>query len=124
MPAALNSSTAGRAEPSRASSPKAPSAVGSLGAASAPRADEAPLPPASSGFAPALEPRAIVNVPLKPVPKPDAVTDSSAVAPAIDMQVAVPDLQAAESLAGPPRQKSDSAMKRILKAVSGKKDAT
>jgi hypothetical protein len=113
----------------RASSPTAPPrAAGTLAGpaqarSSGPAAAEGPLPPASSGFAPALESRAIVNVPLKPAPKPDAVTDSSTIAPAIDMQVTVPELQGAESLAAPLRQKGDSAMKRILRAVSGKKDA-
>jgi len=86
-------------------------------------ASQAPLPPASSGFAPALEPRAIVATAPKLASKSDAATDSSAtIAPAIDMQVAVPDLQGADSLVSPPRQKGDSAMKRILRAVSGRKD--
>jgi hypothetical protein len=80
------------------------------------------LPPASSGFAPALEPRAIVATPPKAALKPDGGADSSAIAPAIDMQVIAPELQGAESLAGPPRQKGDSTMKRILRALSGKKD--
>jgi hypothetical protein len=97
--------------------------VGSSLAGSPASAAAGPLPPASSGFAPALESRAIVNVPLKPAPKPDAAIDSSAIAPAIDMQVTLPELQDAESLATSPRQKGDSAMKRILRAVSGKKDA-
>jgi hypothetical protein len=39
------------------------------------------------------------------------------------MQVTVPEVQTADSLAPAPRQKNDSAMKRILRAVSGKKDA-
>jgi len=86
-------------------------------------ASQAPLPPASSGFAPALEPRAIVATAPKLASKSNAATDSSAtIAPAIDMQVAVPDLQGADSLVSPPRQKGDSAMKRILRAVSGRKD--
>jgi hypothetical protein len=36
------------------------------------------------------------------------------------MHVAAPLLPGAESLAVPPRQKGDSAMKKILRAVSGK----
>jgi hypothetical protein len=126
--AATTSSTPARPEP-RVSSPGAPSTragtslVGSSLAGSPASAAAGPLPPASSGFAPALESRAIVNVPLKPAPKPDAAIDSSAIAPAIDMQVTLPELQDAESLATSPRQKGDSAMKRILRAVSGKKDA-
>jgi hypothetical protein len=116
-------STPPRAELPRALSAKAPSTPAGVPLTGSPAAADAPLPPASSGFAPALESRAIVTVPLKPAPKPDAVLDSTGTAPAIDMQVAVPDLQGAESLATSPRQKGDSAMKRILRAVSGKKDA-
>ena len=116
-PAATASPAPRRVVPPASPSPRAWAAP----AAGSP-AGETPLPPASSGFAPALDPRAIVATPRKPAPKPDAVTDSSAIAPAIDMQVVAPELQGAESLAGPPRQKSDSAMKRILRAVSGKKD--
>jgi hypothetical protein len=114
-----------RHEPPHALSPKVSTAVGTplIGSSLAGSAAAGPLAPASSGFAPALESRAIVNVPLKPAPKPDPVTDSSAIAPAIDMQVTVPELETADSLAPAPRQKTDSAMKRILRAVSGKKDA-
>jgi hypothetical protein len=116
------------AAPSRAESPRTSSlrtqsapAAGAL--SGSPSATDAPLPPASSGFAPALEPRAIVTAPPKPAPSSDALPDSSTIVPPIDMQVTAPDLQAAESLAGPPRQNGDSAMKRILKAVSGRKGA-
>lgn len=112
-----------RAESPRTSSPKTPSAPAAGSLSGSPSATDAPLPPASSGFAPALEPRAIVTAPLKPAPRSDALPDSSTLAPAIDMQVTAPDLQAAESLAGLPRQNGDSAMKRILKAVSGRKAA-
>jgi hypothetical protein len=102
--------------PKPAAAPSAPSYGSTAG--------QAPLPPASSGFAPALEPRAIVATAPKLASKSDAATDSSAtLAPAIDMQVAAPDLQGADSLVGAPRQKGDSAMKRILRAVSGRKDA-
>jgi hypothetical protein len=102
--------------PKPAAAPSAPSYSSTAG--------QVPLPPASSGFARALEPRAIVATAPKLAPKSDAATDSSAtIAPAIDMQVAVPDLQGADSLVGLPRQKGDSAMKRILRAVSGRKDA-
>ena len=109
--------------PGAPSTPAGTSLVGSSLAGSPASAPAGPLPPASSGFAPALESRAIVNVPLKPAPKPDAAIDSSAIAPAIDMQVTLPELQDAESLGTSPRQKGDSAMRRILRAVSGKKDA-
>jgi hypothetical protein len=84
----------------------------------------APLPPASSGFAPALEPRAIVSAPApaKAVAKPDTAADSGAVAPPrIDMKVAAPVLPSAV-LGGATRPKGDSAMKKILRAVSGAKD--
>jgi hypothetical protein len=83
-------------------------------------ADNTPLPPASSGFAPALEPRAIV-APPKPAAPPVAADSTTIAPPAIDMDVAAPTLQGAESLATPPRQKSDSAMKKILRALNGGK---
>ena len=118
----MTTPTPARAESPRALSPKAPSTPAAVPFTESPAAADAPLPPASSGFAPALESRAIVTAPRKPAPRPDAVIDSTALAPAIDMQIAVPDLQGAESLAAPPRQKGDSAMKRILRALSGKKD--
>jgi hypothetical protein len=123
--AAATAPAPARHEPPHALSPKASTAVGTplIGSSLAGSAAEGPLAPGSSGFAPALESRAIVNVPLKPTPKPDPVTDSSAIAPAIDMQVTVPEVQTADSLAPAPRQKNDSAMKRILRAVSGTKDA-
>lgn len=124
-PASATSSAGARAESPRTPSLKATStpAGGPLTGSPAPAPAGTPLPPASSGFAPALESRAIVTAPLKPTPKPDPVIDSSALAPAIDMQVTAPELQGAESLAVVPRQKGDSAMKRILKAVSGRKNA-
>ena len=85
------------------------------------RADSAPLPPASSGFARALEPRAIVTTPAKATS--GAATDSLAdSAPAIDMQVAMPALPGEDSIAAP-RQKNDSTMKKILRALNGGKAA-
>ena len=85
------------------------------------RADSAPLPPASSGFARALEPRAIVTTPAKATS--GAATDSLAdAAPAIDMQVAMPALPGEDSIAAP-RQKNDSTMKKILRALNGGKAA-
>jgi hypothetical protein len=121
-PVAPSSPAAGRVVPSASLSPKASSSTAASSSAGSPALSggQTPLPPASSGFAPALEPRAIVAAPPKPAPQSDAAPDSTAIAPAIDMQVIAPELQGAESLAGPPRQKSDSAMKRILRAVSGK----
>jgi len=83
------------------------------------RADSTPLPPASSGFARALEPRAIVAMPAKATS--GAATDSVAdAAPAIDMQVAMPALPGDDSIAAP-RQKNDSTMKKILRALNGGK---
>jgi hypothetical protein len=78
------------------------------------------LPPASSGFAPALDPRAIVSAPLKPARS--GPTDSlPAAAPAIDMDVSVPALNA-DSLAGTQRREGDSTIKKILRAVNGGKE--
>jgi hypothetical protein len=37
------------------------------------------------------------------------------------MEVATPTLQSADSLAAPPRQQGDSAMKKILRALNGGK---
>ena len=93
--------------------------------------------PASSGFAAALEPRAIASGPAPMLParapaavQPPAVSaaDSAAVAAAIapplsEMQMDVPALPGGDSLVTQPRSKSDSAMKRILRAVNGGKDS-
>jgi hypothetical protein len=94
----------------------------SVGAASPANAQ---LPPASSGFARALEARAIVNTPantgdLKPT---GAAADSATIEPPpIDLDVAAPTLPGDESLTSAPRAQSDSAMKKILRAVNGGKD--
>jgi hypothetical protein len=110
------------ASPVTGSAPKAGAATRPATPAAAPPASQpqAPLPPASSGFAPALEPRAIVTTPAKTPSAPQAGDSTTIAAPAIDMHVAAPLLPGAESLAVPPRQKGDSAMKKILRAVSGK----
>ena len=81
--------------------------------------------PASSGFAPALEPRAIVSpstasaaaTPVLPVAR-----DSSLAPAPIDLELEVPVIAGAESLMTTPKSRSDSAMKRILRAVNGGKD--
>jgi hypothetical protein len=84
--------------------------------------------PATSGFAPALEPRAIVSPPPKlTAAKPSgtvAASVDSSIAPApVEVDLTVPSLPAAESLVAAPRQRGDSAaIKRILRAVSGGKD--
>jgi hypothetical protein len=92
-----------------------------------------PTAPASSGFAAALEPRAIAPGPAPILPArpaaaqlPPAVSaaDSAAVAasiapPPAEMQIDVPALPGGDSLVVQPRSKSDSAMKRILRAVNG-----
>jgi len=86
------------------------------------------MPPASSGFAPALEPRAIVAAPAKGAEGKPAAPAADSVAPfapaPIEMDLAVPALPGSESLVSSPRQKGDSAMKKILRAVSGGKDAS
>jgi hypothetical protein len=92
-----------------------------------------PTAPASSGFAAALEPRAIASGPAPIFPAQAAAAqlppvvsaaDSTAVAasiapPPAEMQIDVPVLPGGDSLVAQPRSKSDSAMKRILRAVNG-----
>jgi hypothetical protein len=83
--------------------------------------------PASSGFAPALEQRAIITpstaVPVAVAPAPAAVVKDSTLAPApADLQLDLPALPRADSLVVPPKSQGDSAMKRILRAVNGGKD--
>jgi hypothetical protein len=94
-----------------------------------------PTAPASSGFAAALEPRAIASgpAPILPVnaatqlPPAVSAADSTAVAASIapapaEMQIDVPALPGGDSIVTQPRSKSDSAMKRILRAVNGGQD--
>ena len=81
--------------------------------------------PASSGFAPALESRAIVapaatSAATTPVAAP--VKDSSLAPAPIDVVLEVPVIAGADSLMAVPSGKADSAMKRILRAVNGGKD--
>jgi hypothetical protein len=96
----------------------------------------APPAPASSGFAAALEPRAIASgtPPVLPVnagaaaapagSKPDSTLSPAPIAPAPgDMQLDVPALPADVPLVSTPSGRTDSAMKRILRAVNGGKDA-
>ncbi len=87
---------------------------------SPPSSVDTQLPPASSGFAPALDPRAIVSAPLKPA-RSGAADSLPAAAPAIEMDVSVPALDA-DSLAGTQRREGDSAIKKILRAVNGGKE--
>jgi hypothetical protein len=78
--------------------------------------------PASSGFAPALESRAIVST--SPATVHPAIARDSSIAPApAALDLAVPALPGAEALVATPRPQGDSALKRILKAVNGGKDA-
>jgi len=83
--------------------------------------------PASSGFAAALQSRAIVSGPA-PAPAASAPAVSDSVAPIapqpIELDVSVPSLASSESLVPTPRQRGDSAMKRILKAVGGGKESS
>jgi hypothetical protein len=86
-------------------------------------ADE-PMPPASSGFAPALDSRAIV----KPRPRADSTTatlgDSlPGLAPApIDLSIPAPVVLDSESLARVDRRQGDSTLRKILRAVNGGKE--
>src|SRR5262249_45004981 len=69
--------------------------------------------PASSGFAPALEPRAIVSTNAASVPSspaaPKAPVDSSLSPAPADIQLDLPALPGADSLVATPRQPGDSA---------------
>ncbi len=86
-------------------------------------ARSAPLPPASSGFAAALDPRANVPAPaVAPVrPAGAGAADSGLVtAPAaIDVDLTAPALPGADSLDTQSRHRDSSALKRILQAVGG-----
>ncbi len=97
--------------------------------------EHAPLPapvvmtqPASSGFAPALEPRAIVTGssavpgPAAAPPTPSPARDSSIAPAPVQLELAIPVLPGLDSLPSSGRQQSDSVMRRILRAVSGGKD--
>ena len=122
-PAPKNPAAAPRRAEGRVSAPVPASVTSSVPtstpAAAPPPAQLNPSLPASSGFAPALEPRAIVST--APVKTPTDQPDSSSLAPApIVPDLAVPALPRADSLAATPGQHADSAMKRILRAVSGK----
>jgi hypothetical protein len=96
-----------------------------------------PTAPASSGFAAALEPRAIASGPAPILPgqagaaqqppvasTTDSIALAAPIAPApAGMQIDVPALTGGDSLVAQPRAKGDSAMKRILRAVTGSKDS-
>ena len=107
--------------------PPAPLSVEHPVAAPAPSHSISMSQPASSGFAPALEPRAIVSTNAASVPVPPAAAkapvDSSLSPAPVDIQLDVPALPGSDSLVATPRQQGDSAMKRILRAVNGGKDA-
>jgi hypothetical protein len=94
-----------------------------------------PTAPASSGFAAALEPRAIVSGPAPIFPAHAGATQQPPAASRVDstlaapiapppaqMRIDVPALPGGDSLVAQPRSKADSAMKRILRAVTGGKD--
>jgi hypothetical protein len=101
----------------------APTATRAAVPSPAPRTPMAPAAPATSGFAPALEPRAIVATPA-PGPAAAAQDSVTPIAPApIEVDLSVPALAGSESLVATPKQRGDSAMKRILRAVSGGKES-
>ena len=86
-------------------------------------ARSAPMPPASSGFAAALDPRANVPAPAIVPPRPAnaGAADSGLVtAPAaIDVDLTAPALPGDDSLDTQSRHRDSSALKRILQAVGG-----
>jgi hypothetical protein len=99
------------------------------------QAADTPPAPASSGFAAALDARAITNGPaprlpagrtpaagLAPPARP-ASDSAGPITPAPDqLDLDVQAIPVGESLISGPRPKGDSAMKRILRAVSGKEE--
>ena len=111
---------------------------------SGPAAATAPLPsrpiagappaPASSGFAAALEPRAMTSGTPPTLPanagaaapaasRPDSTLLPAPIAPAPgEMQMDVPALPGDVPLVSSPSARNDSAMKRILRALNGGKD--
>ena len=108
--------------------PSAPPASVERSGANGPAPSETPRPvtltqPASSGFAPALEARAIVGATAAPPALPSsAPLKDSLVAPApVGLELDVPVIAGADSLLAPPRS-GDSTMKRILRAVNGGKE--
>ena len=103
--------------------PASPSGSGDPAAARTP-----PAPPASSGFAAALEDRANVAAPAAaPAPQPSIVpgpaTGLGDAPVAIEMDLAAPELPGVDSLGAASRQRDSLAIKRILRAVSGKEPA-
>jgi hypothetical protein len=124
------SDAAGSAPPSvNASSAKKRGSPAPLPGSATPAVSSAPpAPPASSGFAAALEPRANVPAPAAApapssaaVPGPDGGLTNAPVP--IEMDVAAPELSATDSLVAASRQRDSAAIKRILRAVSGKESA-
>ena len=118
------------AETTTGSVTRSPSAV--ITPLSGPAAAVAPPAPASSGFAAALEPRAMASGPAPKLPNAGAGVTSAAstrdstvipapIAPAPDqMQMDVPALAGGVPLMPSASSRDDSAMKRILRAVGGK----
>jgi hypothetical protein len=83
----------------------------------------APLPPASSGFAAALDPRANVSAPALVAPRSagaQSVDSALVTAPAaIDVDLTAPALPESDSLDTQSRHRDSATLKRILQAVSG-----
>ena len=81
------------------------------------------MPPASSGFAAALDPRANVPAPAVVSPRPaspGAADSGLVIAPAaIDVDLTAPALPGDDSLDTQSRHGDSSALKRILQAVGG-----
>jgi hypothetical protein len=107
---------------SEAATPRAAVQVKPAGTGPRAPAPIAMTEPASSGFAPALESRAIVSTSSATV-RAIAPRDSTIAPAPAALDMAVPALPGAESLVATPRPQGDSALKRILRAVNGGKDA-
>jgi hypothetical protein len=112
----------------RSSPRRAGTSVPLAGSAKPAATPASPAPPASSGFAAALEPRANVPAPVAAatVAAGTATGADAALGNApvpIEMDLAAPALPAVDSLASASRQRDSAAIKRILRAVSGKESA-
>lgn len=120
-------------QPAPEPAPSRPAGVATPSAS--PSKPAAPLAPASSGFAAALEPRAMVsgtppNLPANAgvgtalaAPKADSTPSPAPIAPApTDVRIDVPALPGGVPAVGSQGGKTDSAMKQILRAVNGGKE--
>jgi hypothetical protein len=111
-----------RAAAARARVPTPPSRTNAAPAKIVPPPPSAP--PASSGFAPALQARAIVSTPAPAASTPTADSTAAIEPVPAELDMSLPTPTSAESLVTTPRQRGDSGMKRILRAVVDGKEVS